>query len=141
MPRLFKARAKFGFQPDGLVVVLDGAVVLSPGEIDVAAIVIGLGVGRVQPDGLVVVLEGAVGLALAGVAVAAAVEGDSHVGRHIPSGLDDGGAAANTLICRKGLVLVQTPRPLLAHILRPDGARERQHPEHDASSVPHDISS
>ena len=100
----------------------------------------GRGVVRVQPDGLVVVLDGAVGLVLGDVAVPATVEGNRHLGRHIPRSLDDGRAAFNTLIGREGLLLVQTPRPVLAQVLRPGQVGERQHPEHDTKPVPHDIS-
>src|ERR1039457_2062397 len=60
---------------DGLVVVVDGAVVLAFVEVGVAAIGEGQGVVRIELDGLVEILDGAVVLAFVGVGAAAIVEG------------------------------------------------------------------
>jgi len=62
-------------EPDGLVVVLNGAVELALGSVGEAPAVEGSGVIRVEPDGLVEVLNGAVGLALGSVGEAPVVEG------------------------------------------------------------------
>ena len=62
-------------EPDRLVVIGDGAVVLAFGSVGVAAVAEGCGVVRIEPDRLVVVLDGAVELALVVVSDAAVVEG------------------------------------------------------------------
>ena len=93
-----------------------------------------------EPQRLVVILDGALGLALVDVGVAATAQGDRPVLRRLPVGVDDGRAACHPLVVGEGVVLVQAPRPLLLQVLRPGGAGERQHPEHDTKPVPHDIS-
>jgi hypothetical protein len=65
----------FRVEPDGLVIVGDGAVevtLLAPG---IAAVVVGGDVFRVEPDGLVMVGDGAVEVTLVAPGIAAVVVG------------------------------------------------------------------
>jgi hypothetical protein len=59
-------------EPDHLVIILDGAVVLALDSIDAAPAVVGMAIFRIEPDCLVVVLDGkgVVALALVGEAPA-----------------------------------------------------------------------
>jgi len=86
MPRLLRAKAYHGIEPDGLVEILNGAVGLAHASVGQAPVVEGIGAIRVDPDGLVEVLNGAVGLAHASVGQAPVDEGQDVI-RVDPDGL------------------------------------------------------
>ena len=70
-----EGKGELGIEPDRLVVVGDGAVIVRLGGIGEAAVVEGRGRLWIEPDRLVVVGDGAVVVLLGGIGEAAIVEG------------------------------------------------------------------
>ena len=109
-PRLLKARANCGLEPDRLVVVGDGPVVILEKRADAAAIVVGAGVERIDVDGAVEIGHRPVVAALLGQGMAAVAVGDRQRAAGLLAGVDDGGAAGEPVGDRGGPAHAQLPR-------------------------------
>src|SRR5215471_17334044 len=95
MPRLLYAWGVLWIEPDGLVGVSDGAVIVALGAVGDATVVVGVCILGIEPDRCVVVGDGTVIVALGPVGQAAVVVGPGQI---TPPRSDHARAGGNTLV-------------------------------------------
>src|SRR5262245_49677787 len=121
---------------DGLIVVLDGAIVLALVVVGDAAIGVGGGRLGVELDRLAVVLDGAVVFALQPVGDTAAAVGFGELFASVASGLDHGGAAVDALTDGH-LLLALAPLTLLRGLGVSGGGEQRRDQERRKKHAAH----